>query len=101
MWDLDDDDQFDDNPAGWSFSARGNHRVSLKVTQTNGKTAVKELDIRVNAAPAVAFVWSPLTPVAGQATDLVSIRVTPRACSAAKRGTSMATVNSTTRAGLR
>ena len=73
VWDLDDDDQFDDNPAGWSFSARGNHRVSLKVTQTNGKTAVKELDIRVNAAPAVAFVWSPLTPVAGQATDLVSI----------------------------
>lgn len=72
VWDLDDDDQFDDNPAGWSFSARGNHRVSLKVTQTNGQTAVKELDIRVNAAPAVAFVWSPLTPVAGQATDLVS-----------------------------
>jgi len=73
VWDLDDDDQFDDNPAGWSFSARGNHRVSLKVTQTNGQTAVKELDIRVNAAPAAAFVWSPLTPVAGQATDLVSI----------------------------
>jgi hypothetical protein len=47
--------------------------VSLKVTQTNGKTAVKELDIRVNAAPTAAFVWSPLTPVAGQAINLVSI----------------------------
>ena len=72
-WDLDNDGDFDDSPVGWSFGAPGNHVVSLLVTQSNDKLALKRLNIRVNAAPTAAFVWSPLTPVAGQAINLVSI----------------------------
>ena len=72
-WDLDNDGDFDDSPVGWSFGAPGNHVVSLLVTQSNDKPALKRLNIRVNAAPTAAFVWSPLTPVAGQAINLVSI----------------------------
>ena len=100
-WDLDNDGDFDDSPVGWSFGAPGNHVVSLLVTQSNDKPALKRLTIRVNAAPTAAFVWSPLTPVAGQATDLVSISSDSEGALSGQRGTSMATVNSTTRAGLR
>jgi PKD repeat protein len=72
-WDLDNDGDFDDSPVGWSFGAPGNHVVSLLVTQSNDKPALKRLNIRVNAAPTAAFVWSPLMPVARQAINLVSI----------------------------
>ena len=72
VWDLDNDGEFDDNPAGWSFSAPGNHTVALRVTQTNGNQAVFEKQIRVNAPPTAAFVWSPVTPVANQPVDLIS-----------------------------
>jgi PKD repeat protein len=71
-WDLDNDGAFDDNPAGWSFGTPGNHTVALRVTQTNGNQAVFDKDIRVNAPPTAAFVWSPLTPVANQPVDLIS-----------------------------
>ena len=71
-WDLDNDGEFDDNPAGWSFGTPGNHTAALRVTQTNGNQAVFERDMRVNAAPIAGFVWSPLGPVAGAPLDLVS-----------------------------
>jgi PKD repeat protein len=74
-WDLDGDGAFDDaqgTVARTSFAAPGTHRVRLRVRQTNGKTAVRELDVRVNAAPAAAFAWSPAAPLAGQFVDLVS-----------------------------
>jgi PKD repeat protein len=77
QWDLDDDGAFDDSPAGWAFSTAGNHRVALKVTQSNGTTAFTERVLRVNAPPTAAFVLSPPSPVAGQATDLVSISTDP------------------------
>ena len=40
-WDLDNDGDFDDSPVGWSFGAPGNHVVSLLVTQSNDKPALK------------------------------------------------------------
>jgi hypothetical protein len=54
-WDLDGDGDFDDAQgavAHISFGAPGLHKVRLRVRQTNGKTGVRELDVRVNAAPA-------------------------------------------------
>lgn len=72
VWDLDNDGEFDDNPAGWSFSTSGNHTVALRVTQTNGNQAVFEKQIRLNAPPAAGFVWNPPSPVAGAAVDLIS-----------------------------
>jgi PKD repeat protein len=72
VWDLDNDGEFDDNPAGWSFSISGNQTVALRVTQTNGNQAVFEKQIRVNAPPAAGFVWNPPSPVAGAAVDLIS-----------------------------
>jgi PKD repeat protein len=72
-WDLDDDGDYVDSPIGWSFSRPGNHEVSLRVTQKNGKRAVAERNVRVNAAPVVQFLWSPLAPVTGQAADLISV----------------------------
>jgi PKD repeat protein len=73
VWDLDNDGEFDDNPAGWSFGTPGIHPVSLRVTQTNGNAAATELSVRVNAPPTPGFVWSPLGPVAGQPIDLISL----------------------------
>ncbi len=72
-WDLDNDGEFDDPPAAWSFATPGAHVVALRVTQTNGNAAVTEQTVRVNAPPSAGFVWSPLSPVAGQPTDLISI----------------------------
>ena len=72
VWDLDDDGEFDDSPAGWSFGIPGNHAVSVRVTQSNGKQASKQLSIRVNAPPTAAFTWSPLAPVGNQPVDLIS-----------------------------
>ena len=72
VWDLDNDGEFDDSPAGWSFGIPGNHAVSVRVTQSNGKQAVKQRSIRVNAPPTAAFVWSPSTPVANESVDLIS-----------------------------
>ena len=72
VWDLDNDGEFDDSPAGWSFGIPGNHAVSVRVTQSNGKQAVKQLNMRVNAPPTAAFVWSPSTPVANESVDLIS-----------------------------
>ncbi len=72
VWDLDNDGEFDDSPTGWSFGIPGNHAVSVRVTQSNGKQAVKQQNIRVNASPTAAFVWSPSTPVANQPVDLIS-----------------------------
>jgi PKD repeat protein len=73
VWDLDNDGEFDDSPGGWSFATPGIHEVALRVTQTNGAAAVKEISLRVNAPPFAAFVWSPSTPVAGQPSDLISV----------------------------
>jgi PKD repeat protein len=73
VWDLDNDGEFDDSPGGWSFATPGIHEVALRVTQTNGTAAVKEINLRVNAPPFAAFVWSPSTPVAGQSSDLISL----------------------------
>jgi PKD repeat protein len=72
-WDLDNDGEFDDSPAGWSFATPGNYTLALRVTQDNANQAVSEKTIRVNAPPSAGFVWSPLEPVAGQAVDLFSV----------------------------
>jgi PKD repeat protein len=74
-WDLDGDGSFDDaegSVARTSFATPGTHRVRLRVRQTNGKTAVRELGVRVNAVPAAGFAWSPAAPLAGQFVELVS-----------------------------
>jgi large repetitive protein len=73
VWDLDDDGEFDDSPASWSFGAPGNHDVWLRVTQTNGNSAVAKQVVRVNAPPSSDFVWSPTDPVTGQAIDFFSV----------------------------
>jgi PKD repeat protein len=75
VWDLDDDGEFDDSPVGWSFGTPGHHLVALRVTQSDLKQAVKQVNLRVNAAPIPGFVWSPLGPGAGQAIDLISTSV--------------------------
>jgi PKD repeat protein len=72
-WDLDNDGEFDDSPAGWSFATPGNYTLALRVTQDNANQAVSEKTIRVNAPPSAGFVWSPLEPLAGQAVDLFSV----------------------------
>jgi len=79
-WDLDGDGAFDDAQgavAHTSFASPGLHPVRLRVRQTNGRTAVRELDVRVNAAPAAGFAWSPAAPPAGQFVDLVSTSADP------------------------
>ena len=72
VWDLDDDGAFDDSPAGWSFSRPGLHEVQLRVTQSNGNSAVVERRLRVNAPPVAAFTWSPFAIASGGEVDLIS-----------------------------
>ena len=76
-WDLDDDGAFDDSPAGWSFSRPGVHEVALRVLQSNGNAAVKELKLRVNAPPVAAFTWSPFEIAPGSEVDLISTASDP------------------------
>jgi PKD repeat protein len=74
-WDLDGDGGFDDAQGAavsTSFASAGTRRVRLRVRQTNGKTAVRELTVRVNAPPAAAFSWSPTDPIAGHSIDFTS-----------------------------
>lgn len=74
-WDFDGNDDFADftgSPALWVFDTPGTHVVKLRVTQTNGLTAVSQTSVRVNGIPAANFTWNPARPVAGASVDLVS-----------------------------
>jgi PKD domain len=60
-----------------TFATRGTRTVRLRVRQTNGRTAVREVGVRVNAAPTASFSWSPSALVAGQFANLVSTSSDP------------------------
>jgi len=57
-----------------SFTAPGTHFVRLEATQ-NGQSDHAVSVFRVNAPPVAGFVWSPSSPVAGSAVQLVSTSV--------------------------
>jgi hypothetical protein len=79
-WDLDGDGSFDDAAgpvARTSFASPGAHTVRLWVRQANGKTAVRQLGVRVNAVPTAGFAWSPAAPLAGRFVELVSTSADP------------------------
>jgi PKD repeat protein len=74
-WDFDGNGDFADftgSPASWAFVTPGTHVVKLRVTQTNGLTAVGQASVRVNGIPTADFTWNPASPVAGASVDLVS-----------------------------
>jgi PKD repeat protein len=74
-WDFDGDGQFDDfsgADAEWVFDVPGTHTVRMRAEQTNGRTAESQTSVRVNGLPSADFTWSPSSPTAGNAADLIS-----------------------------
>jgi PKD repeat protein len=71
-WDFDDNGSFETNnqrAVQRSFASPGNKVVSLRVTDSGGRTDIFATTLHVNFPPVAALTFSPLTPYV---TDLIS-----------------------------
>jgi PKD repeat protein len=80
-WDLDNDGAYDDktgHTASTSFASNGNHRVSVRVTDSGGAVQTSSRDINVqNRSPQAAFSMSASTVDTGTAVTFTSTSSDP------------------------